>query len=86
MFALDGVQLDFDQEALEAIVAKAEARGTGARGLRSIIEDVLQPIMFDLPSRDDIAQVTITKETVDGTGQPVMVSREVARKRRNKTA
>ena len=86
MFALDGVQLDFDQEALEAIVAKAEARGTGARGLRSIIEDVLQPIMFDLPSRDDIAQVTITKETVDGSGQPVMVSREVARKRRNKTA
>ncbi|HEY4536473.1 MAG TPA: ATP-dependent Clp protease ATP-binding subunit ClpX [Enteractinococcus sp.] len=86
MFALDGVQLDFDQEALEAIVAKAEARGTGARGLRSIIEDVLQPIMFDLPSRDDIAQVTITKETVEGTGQPVMVSREVARKRRNKTA
>ena len=86
MFALDGVQLDFDQEALEAIVAKAEARGTGARGLRSIIEDVLQPIMFELPSRDDIAQVTITKETVDGTGQPVMVSREVARKRRNKTA
>lgn len=86
MFALDGVQLDFDQEALEAIVSKAEARGTGARGLRSIIEDVLQPVMFDLPSRDDIAQVTITKETVDGTGQPVMVSREVARKRRNKTA
>ena len=86
MFALDGVQLEFDEGALEAIVAKAEARGTGARGLRSIIEDVLQPVMFELPSRDDIAQVTITKETVDGTGQPVMVSREVARKRRNKSA
>jgi ATP-dependent Clp protease ATP-binding subunit ClpX len=42
--------------------------------------------MFELPSRDDIAQVTITKETVDGTGQPVMVSREVARKRHNKSA
>lgn len=86
MFALDGVQLEFEPEALEAIVAKAEARGTGARGLRSIIEDVLQPVMFELPSRDDIAQVTITKETVDGTGQPVMVPREVARKRRNKSA
>src|SRR5699024_329869 len=71
MFALDGVQLHFDDEALKAIVAKAEARGSGARGLRSIIEDVLQPIMFDLPSRDDIAQVTITGDTVDGTGQPV---------------
>src|SRR5699024_4110652 len=47
MFALDGVQLHFDDEALKAIVAKAEARGSGARGLRSIIEDVLQPIMFD---------------------------------------
>jgi len=86
MFALDGVQLDFEQEALEAIVAKAEARGTGARGLRSIIEDVLQPIMFDLPSRDDIAQVTITKAAVDGTGEPVMISHEVDRKRRNKSA
>lgn len=86
MFALDGVQLAFEQEALEAIVAKAEARGTGARGLRSIIEDVLQPIMFDLPSRDDIAQVTITKDAVDGTGQPVMISHEVDRKRRNKSA
>lgn len=86
MFALDGVQLAFEQEALEAIVAKAEARGTGARGLRSIIEDVLQPIMFDLPSRDDIAQVTITKAAVDGTGEPVMISHEVDRKRRNKSA
>src|SRR5699024_4663632 len=52
MFALSGVQLHFEDEALQVIVAKAEARGTGARGLRSIIEDVLQPIMFDLPSRD----------------------------------
>lgn len=86
MFALDGVRLEFEHEAFESIVAKAEARGTGARGLRSIIEDVLQPIMFDLPSRDDIAQVIITKDTVEGTGQPVMVSREVDRKRRNKSA
>src|SRR5690625_5186230 len=86
MFALDGVQLHFDDEALKAIVAKAEARGSGARGLRSIIEDVLQPIMFDLPSRDDIAQVTITGDTVDGTGQPVMVPHEVDRNRRNKSA
>src|SRR5699024_7669164 len=86
MFALDGVQLHFEQDALKAIVAKAEDRGTGARGLRSIIEDVLQPIMFDLPSRDDVAEVTITGGTVDGTGQPVMVPREVERKRRNKSA
>ena len=86
MFALDGVQLHFDDDALKAIVAKAEARGSGARGLRSIIEDVLQPIMFDLPSREDIAQVTITGDTVDGWGQPVMVPHEVDRKRRNKSA
>lgn len=86
MFALDGVQLHFEEDALKAIVAKAEDRGTGARGLRSIIEDVLQPIMFDLPSRDDVAEVTITGGTVDGTGQPVMVPHEVERKRRNKSA
>ena len=84
MFALDGVQLHFVDRHSKPSLQK-QKRGSEP-GLRSIIEDVLQPIMFDLPSRDDIAQVTITGDTVDGTGQPVMVPHEVDRNRRNKSA
>ena len=61
MFELDGVQLEFDEDALRAIADLAVARKTGARGLRAILEDVLGPIMFDVPSADDIAKVVITR-------------------------
>ena len=60
MFQLDGVELVFDEEALDTIADQALERGTGARGLRAIMEEVLLPVMFDLPSRDDIATVVIT--------------------------
>lgn len=86
MFMFDGVELEFERSALKAVVAKAEERGTGARGLRSILEEVLQPVMFDLPSRDDVAQVVITGAVVDGEEEASMVSHDVARKRRNKSA
>ncbi|MGO1183860.1 MAG: ATP-dependent Clp protease ATP-binding subunit ClpX [Micrococcaceae bacterium] len=86
MFMLDGVELVFERSALEAIAGQANDRGTGARGLRSILEDVLQPVMFDLPARDDVAQVVITGETVKGEEEPTLISHEVARKRRNKSA
>ena len=86
MFLLDGVELQFDQEALDAVVEQAEERGTGARGLRSIMEEVLKPVMFDLPSRDDIATVVITGEVVRNGAEPTLISREVDRKRRNKSA
>lgn len=86
MFALDNIELDFEQSALDAIVAQASERGTGARGLRSIIEGVLQPIMFSLPSREDIATVVITGDVVTGEGEPRLISREVSKKRRNKSA
>ncbi|WHS28135.1 ATP-dependent Clp protease ATP-binding subunit ClpX [Auritidibacter ignavus] len=86
MFALDGVELEFDQSALEAVVDQAEERGAGARGLRSILENVLQPVMFDLPSRNDIASVTITGDVVRGEAEPLMVTREVTHKRRTKSA
>lgn len=86
MFALDGVELEFDQSALDAVVDQAEERGAGARGLRSILENVLQPVMFDLPSRNDIASVTITGDVVRGEAEPLMVTREVTHKRRTKSA
>ena len=86
MFSLDEVELEFDQDAINAIVELAQARGTGARGLRSILENVLNPIMFDLPSRDDIAGVTITGEVVTSGAEPLLLTRAEAKKLRKKSA
>ena len=66
LFEMDGVELEFTEEALEAIADQAIHRGTGARGLRAIMEEVLLPVMYDIPSRDDVAKVVVTKETVAG--------------------
>ncbi|EWS81131.1 ATP-dependent Clp protease ATP-binding subunit ClpX [Brachybacterium phenoliresistens] len=76
MFALDGVELDFERSALEAIADRAIDRGTGARGLRAILEDTLQPVMFEVPSREDIAKVVITEGVVREGRAPLMVTRE----------
>ncbi|HLS33424.1 MAG TPA: ATP-dependent Clp protease ATP-binding subunit ClpX [Brevibacterium sp.] len=76
MFEFDGVELEFDQEALEAIADLALLRGTGARGLRSIMEEVLQPVMFDIPSRDDVHRVVVTKEVVDDNVAPTLVPKD----------
>ncbi|MFQ4149115.1 ATP-dependent Clp protease ATP-binding subunit ClpX [Arthrobacter sp. LAPM80] len=86
MFTLDGVDLEFDEEALSAIADLALARGTGARGLRAILEEVLQPVMFDLPSREDIATVVITADAVGKKAEPTLIAHEVIAKRRNKSA
>ncbi|MEO8222306.1 MAG: ATP-dependent Clp protease ATP-binding subunit ClpX [Specibacter sp.] len=86
MFTLDGVELEFDDEALTAIADLALVRGTGARGLRAILEEVLQPVMFDLPSREDIATVVITADVVGKKAEPTLIPHEVAAKRRNKSA
>ena len=64
LFEIDGVELVFEQEALEAIVDKAIERKTGARGLRSIIEEIMRDIMFDIPSNPNIEKCIIKKETV----------------------
>ncbi|MGP0223011.1 MULTISPECIES: ATP-dependent Clp protease ATP-binding subunit ClpX [unclassified Paenarthrobacter] len=86
MFQLDGVELQFDDDALNAIADQALERGTGARGLRAIMEEVLLPVMFDLPSRDDIATVVITADVVAKKAQPTMIAHDVVAKRRNKSA
>lgn len=65
LFAMDGVTLEFEKSALEKIADLTVARKTGARGLRSIIENILQDIMFETPSDEDIEKIIITKETVD---------------------
>lgn len=75
MFALDGVELAFEPAALGAIADRAIERGTGARGLRAILEEALQPIMFDIPSREDVARVVVTEGVVVDGRAPLMVTR-----------
>ena len=76
LLELDGVELEFTQEALEAIVDKAIERKTGARGLRSIIEEIMRDIMFDIPSNPKIEKCTITKETVLNNAGPELIINE----------
>ena len=73
LLELDGVELEFTQEALEAIVDKAIERKTGARGLRSIIEEIMRDIMYDVPSNPKIEKCTITKETVLNNAGPTLI-------------
>lgn len=70
MFELDGVELEFTPEALRAIAAQAMERGTGARGLRSILENILRELMFEIPSRHDVRRVMIDADAVTGAGEP----------------
>ncbi|MCK1208675.1 ATP-dependent Clp protease ATP-binding subunit ClpX [Streptococcus uberis] len=72
LLSYDGVELSFDQDALEAIAAKAIERKTGARGLRSIIEETMLDIMFEIPSQEDVVKVRITKESVNGDAKPIL--------------
>ncbi len=72
LLSYDGVELEFDHDALQAIASKAIERKTGARGLRSIIEEAMMDVMFEIPSQEDVTKVRITKEAVDGTAAPVL--------------
>ena len=81
MFDLDGVELDFDKDALEAIADLAVKRGTGARGLRAILEDVLGPIMFEVPSTDSIAKVIVTADSVHTGAPPTMIERTIPKEK-----
>ena len=84
MFEIDGVELEFETDALEAIADLAKLRQTGARGLRAILEEVLGPIMFDVPSDDDVARVVVTRAAVLENAAPTIVPR--AEPRREKSA
>ncbi|MFC4911265.1 ATP-dependent Clp protease ATP-binding subunit ClpX [Actinomadura gamaensis] len=76
LFELDGVDLEFTDDALEAIADQAILRGTGARGLRAIMEEVLLSVMYEVPSRQDVARVVITREAVLEHVNPTLVPRE----------
>src|SRR5450830_852608 len=76
MFQIDGVELEFTDDAIAAIADQALLRGTGARGLRAIMEEVLQQVMFEIPSRDDVGRVVITRGVVLENVNPTLVPRE----------
>ena len=73
LLSLDDTKLEFEPEALKAIAAKAIERNTGARGLRSIIEEIMMDVMFDVPSDESIEKVIITKMAAEGTGKPTII-------------
>ncbi len=73
LFDLDGVELKFDRDAVEAVAEKTISRKTGARGLRSIMEETMMDLMFRIPSDDSIRSCTVTREAVEGKGKPVIM-------------
>jgi ATP-dependent Clp protease ATP-binding subunit ClpX len=80
MFELEGIGLTFDRDAVHAIAAKTLERGTGARGLRSIIEGLMRDVMFELPSRKDVREVVVTRECVENGVSPLLVLHPEERK------
>ena len=76
LFEIDGVELEFEDEAIDAIVDKAIELKTGARGLRSIIEEIMTDIMFEIPSNPNIEKCIITKETVQNSKEPKIIINE----------
>ena len=87
LFEIDGVELEFSEEALDEVADLALLRGTGARGLRAILEEVLLHVMYDIPSREDVAKVVISGEVVRENVNPMIVPRDIdAPQRRSKSA
>ena len=82
LFEIDGVELEFTDDAITAIADKAMERGTGARGLRAIIEEVLLNVMYDVPSREDIAKVVVNGEVVSNNVNPTLVPRDIEPKKK----
>ncbi|MEP6472245.1 MAG: ATP-dependent Clp protease ATP-binding subunit ClpX, partial [Gemmatimonadota bacterium] len=81
LFEMENVRLTIEQDALHAVASRALKRGTGARGLRAILETMMTDIMFDLPSRDDVREIVITPECVSDGRPPLVVTERVRTKR-----
>ena len=73
LFDMDGVKLEFEDEALEAVAAKALERNTGARGLRSIMEEIMVELMYEIPSVENLDKVIITADCVNEKANPKMI-------------
>ncbi|MCR4716504.1 MAG: ATP-dependent Clp protease ATP-binding subunit ClpX [Lachnospiraceae bacterium] len=82
LFSLDGVDLEFDEDALKAIAHQAIERETGARGLRAIMEETINDLMYEIPSEEDIVKCKITKDVIENDAEPEIVRSEVPGSRR----
>lgn len=82
LLEMDGVALEFEEEALKIIANRAVERKTGARGLRAILESIMLNVMYDIPSRDDVEKCIITKETVINNSDPILILSEGQRNRK----
>ncbi|MGL5711899.1 MAG: ATP-dependent Clp protease ATP-binding subunit ClpX, partial [Paraclostridium sp.] len=76
LLELDGVELEFEDAALRAIAKKAIERNTGARGLRSIVENIMMDIMYEIPSRDDVKKIILTEQAVNEDIDPLIVVKD----------
>ena len=79
LFEFDGVKLDFEEDAVEMIADKALERKTGARGLRSVMENAMMDVMYRIPSDESITKCVVTKGAVEGTSEPLLIHREAMR-------
>jgi len=86
LFELDGVDLEFQPEALKSIAQEALRRNTGARGLRAILEEIMLEVMYEIPSREDIARCIITKDTILKREKPLVVAVERKKRKKEETA
>ena len=86
LFKLDGAKLIFKDNALKEIAQKAISKKTGARGLRSILENILLKTMYDLPSQDNIEEVIVDASAVKGQTQPILVHSKESKSKNNKTS
>jgi ATP-dependent Clp protease ATP-binding subunit ClpX len=80
MFELEGIGITFDKDAVRAVARKALSRGTGARGLRAVIEEIMLDVMFEIPSRQDVREIVVTEESVENGVPPLLVLHPEARK------
>lgn len=83
LFEMDNIELEFDKAAIEAIAEKTLERKTGARGLRAVLEALMQDLMFDLPSQNDVKKVVVTKDFVEGKGKAKLTKKRNAAKAGN---
>ncbi|MCR1898762.1 ATP-dependent Clp protease ATP-binding subunit ClpX [Irregularibacter muris] len=86
LFEMDGVKLEFDEKALQAIAQRTIERETGARGLRAILEEIMLGVMYEIPSRDEVEKCIITEETITKASEPTLVVSEANAKKKNKTS
>ncbi len=86
LFEMEGVQLHFNKEALNAVAKKAIERKTGARGLRAILEEILLDLMYDLPTDEKVTEVTIDEKAVTGKGKPILIHGDKKKTRKEKEA